>query len=43
MGAGARADTAVIDRHGLTVSATPSVGGLQSYPTVEALGFCLSI
>jgi len=31
----------VIDSRGLTISATPSGGWLQSSPTVEALGFCL--
>ncbi|MCW2493377.1 MAG: gamma-glutamyltransferase [Frankiales bacterium] len=31
----------VIDRDGLTISATPSGGWLQSSPTVADLGFCL--
>ena len=31
----------VVDRDGLTVSATPSGGWLQSSPTVPSLGFCL--
>lgn len=31
----------VVDRHGMTISATPSGGWLQSSPTVEGLGFCL--
>jgi gamma-glutamyltranspeptidase/glutathione hydrolase len=31
----------VVDRHGMTISATPSGGWLPSSPTIEGLGFCL--